>query len=163
MLRLKWIVPKRLTQIEVNGTHRFASKHSVQDLDCSWDYQETGTTKEQNEGKSFHMLAFQILSPKSLIRQPLLHQPAHPLTGEVKHVWHSISDPRPPKPMDQFSEGVGFIKRTCVVFQTKGYIKVHVVVVRGRWGCSLPIRLSVVSLSGSSARWRQSDSNSSST
>ena len=31
--------------------------------------------------------------------------------------------------MDQFSESVGFIKRSCVFFQPMGYVKVHVVAI----------------------------------
>ena len=31
--------------------------------------------------------------------------------------------------MDQFSERVGFIKRSCVFFQPMGYVKVHVVAI----------------------------------
>ena len=38
-------------------TFQFASKHSVEDLDCCRDYQETGASKEQNESKNFHVLA----------------------------------------------------------------------------------------------------------
>ena len=56
----QWIEPKRLNQIKVNWTHRFASKHSIKDLDCGWDDQETGTTKEQNECKCFHVFIFQL-------------------------------------------------------------------------------------------------------
>ena len=41
----------------------------------------------------------------------------------------SVPDPRPPDPLDQFSEGVGVIKGSCVVFQPTGHIRVHMLVV----------------------------------
>ena len=41
----------------------------------------------------------------------------------------SFPDPRPPDPLDQFSEGVGFFKRPSVIFQLTGDQRVHVLVV----------------------------------
>ena len=41
----------------------------------------------------------------------------------------SFPDSRPPDPLDQFSEGLGVVKRSCVVFQPAGHIRVHVLVV----------------------------------
>ena len=45
-----------------------------------------------------------------LIGQPLLHQLPHPWTGKVESDRLPFPDPRPPHPLDQFSEGVGVLK-----------------------------------------------------
>ena len=47
-----------------------------------------------------------------LIRQPLLHQLPHPWAGKVEGDWLPFSNSRPPHPLDQFSEGVGVVKRS---------------------------------------------------
>ena len=47
-----------------------------------------------------------------LIGQPLLHQLPHPWTGKVESDRLPFPDPRPPHPLNQFSEGVGVVKRS---------------------------------------------------
>ena len=47
-----------------------------------------------------------------LIGQPLLHQLPHSWARKVEGDWLSSPDPRPPHPLNQFSERVGVIKRS---------------------------------------------------